>query len=144
VGGSVAKWLACWTQSLSGNSLRQTAHSHWCLCSPSSKIGSSPLKGCGGNCGPVCVFVDMRARRWFCGLTSLSAHLGRVTFECSVRRRGHCWPRSLRMPDGSMLLTLPQPPEWSVYFFYRLLISVCNIHTHTYIHLTALSPGLPG
>jgi len=21
-----------------------------CLCSPSSKIGSSPLKGCGGNC----------------------------------------------------------------------------------------------
>ena len=23
-----------------------------CLCSPSSKIGSSPLKGCGGNCGP--------------------------------------------------------------------------------------------
>jgi len=23
-----------------------------CLCSPSSKIGSSPLKGCEGNCGP--------------------------------------------------------------------------------------------
>ena len=23
-----------------------------CLCSPSSKIGSSPLKGCGGNCRP--------------------------------------------------------------------------------------------
>jgi len=23
-----------------------------CLCSPSSKTGSSPLKGCGGNCGP--------------------------------------------------------------------------------------------
>jgi len=22
------------------------------LCSPSSKIGSSPLKGCGGNCRP--------------------------------------------------------------------------------------------
>ena len=23
-----------------------------CLCSPSSEIGSSPLKGCGDNCGP--------------------------------------------------------------------------------------------
>ena len=23
-----------------------------CLCSPSSEIGSSPLKGCGGNCRP--------------------------------------------------------------------------------------------
>ena len=23
-----------------------------CLCSPNSKIGSSSLKGCGGNCGP--------------------------------------------------------------------------------------------
>jgi len=39
VGGSVAEWLACWTQAqkaqvqiavatLSGNSLRQTAHTH--------------------------------------------------------------------------------------------------------------------
>ena len=59
-GGSVAEWLAYWTQAqkaraqiavatLSGSSLRQTA---LCLCSPISKIGSSPLKGCGGNCRP--------------------------------------------------------------------------------------------
>jgi len=27
-GGSVAEWLACWTQTLSGNSLRQTVHTH--------------------------------------------------------------------------------------------------------------------
>ena len=32
---------------LSGNSLRQTVHTH----SPSSKIGISPLKGCGGTAG---------------------------------------------------------------------------------------------
>ena len=55
-GGSVAKWLACWTQAqkardqiaaaaLWGNSLRQTVR----FISPSSKIGSSPLKGCRGN-----------------------------------------------------------------------------------------------
>ena len=36
---------------LSGNSLRRSVHTHR-LRSPSSKIGSSPLKGCGGNCGP--------------------------------------------------------------------------------------------
>jgi len=59
----VAKWLACWTQAQKGpgsNRSRDavglqavTNCSHpLCLCSPSSKIGSSPLKGCGGNCGP--------------------------------------------------------------------------------------------
>ena len=58
--GLLDKWLACWTQAqkawvqisvatLSGNSLRQTVHTH---CSPSSRIGSSPLKDCRGNCGP--------------------------------------------------------------------------------------------
>jgi len=59
--GAVAEWLVSWTQAqkarvqiaattLLGNSLRQTAHTH--RASPSSKIGSSPLKGCGGNCRP--------------------------------------------------------------------------------------------
>ena len=58
--GSVAEWLACWTRcrrarvqiaaaTLSG----YASCSHpLCLCSPSSKTGSSPLKGCGGNCRP--------------------------------------------------------------------------------------------
>ena len=63
--GSVAEWLACWTQAqkariqiavatLSGNSLRQTVHTHCASVhqSSSNKIGSSPLKGCGGNCRP--------------------------------------------------------------------------------------------
>ena len=56
----VAEWLACWTQAqkawvqiavatLSGNSLRQTVHTHYL---PSSKISSSPLKGCRSNCRP--------------------------------------------------------------------------------------------
>ena len=35
-----------------GNSLRQTVSHPLCLCLPSSKIDSSPLKGCGGNCRP--------------------------------------------------------------------------------------------
>ena len=30
---------------------RQTGHTHR-ACLPSSKIGSSPVKGCEGNCGP--------------------------------------------------------------------------------------------
>ena len=58
---SVAESLACWTQAqkglgsdrsvtLSGNSLRQTVHTHRAL--PSSEIGSSPLKVCEGKCGP--------------------------------------------------------------------------------------------
>jgi len=28
MGGSIAEWLACWTQAQSGNSLRQTVHTH--------------------------------------------------------------------------------------------------------------------
>ena len=59
----MAEWLACWTQAqkapvqiavamLSGNSLRQHCSHSVCLCSPSSGIGISPLKGCGGNCRP--------------------------------------------------------------------------------------------
>ena len=61
-GGSVAEWLACWTQAqkawvqiaaatLSGNSLRQTVHTIVPLFTK-HKTGSSPLKGCGDNCGP--------------------------------------------------------------------------------------------
>ena len=53
---SVAEWLACWSQAQKGpGSVAATlsGNSHTlCLCSPNSKIGSSPLKGCGGNCGP--------------------------------------------------------------------------------------------
>jgi len=62
-GGSVAEWLACWTQAQMGpgsNRSRDAVglqswanYSHpLCLCSPSSKIGSSPLKGCRVNYRP--------------------------------------------------------------------------------------------
>ena len=62
-GGLLAEWLACWTQAQKGlSSNRSRGAVGWqswancshplCLCSPSSKIGSSPLKGCGGNCRP--------------------------------------------------------------------------------------------
>jgi len=37
---------------LLGNSLRQNCSHPSCLCSPSSKTGSSPLKGCVGYCRP--------------------------------------------------------------------------------------------
>ena len=56
LGGSVAECLACWTQARKGvgsNRSRDALCSHpLCLCSPSSEIGSSPLKGCEGNCRP--------------------------------------------------------------------------------------------
>ena len=73
-GGSVAEWLACWTQAqnawvqiaartLSGNSPRQTVHTHhasvhqaakwyWGYPVPVPQLPPRPLKGCGGNCGP--------------------------------------------------------------------------------------------
>jgi len=61
-----------------------------------------------------CVFVDMHARQWLFGLTSLLGRLGRVTLESSARRRGHYWLRSVHMPDGSMPLMSLRPLEWSV------------------------------
>ena len=61
-GGSVAEWLACWTQAqkawvqIAVATLSYANCSYpLCLRSPSSKIGSygsSPLKGCGGNYRP--------------------------------------------------------------------------------------------
>ena len=61
-GGSVAEWLACWTRAQKGPGSNGSLDCRvtvlgklftpLCLCSPSSKIGSSPLKGCGGNCRP--------------------------------------------------------------------------------------------
>ena len=57
-GGSVAEWLACWTQAQKGRvqiaaaTLSGNCSHPLCHCSPSSKNGSSPLKGCEGNCRP--------------------------------------------------------------------------------------------
>jgi len=64
--GSVAEWLACWTQAqkgpsgqvqiavatLSGNSLRQTVHTHRASIHQAAKLVAALFKGCGGNCGP--------------------------------------------------------------------------------------------
>jgi len=47
----VAEWLSCWTQA-SGNSLKQTAHTHRASVHQATN-GSGPLKGCEGNCRPV-------------------------------------------------------------------------------------------
>jgi len=54
-GGSVAEWLACWTQvqkarvqiaaaTLSGNSLRQTVHTHFASVRQSAKLVASLLR----------------------------------------------------------------------------------------------------
>jgi len=61
-GGSVAEWLACWTQAQKGLGWNRSRYAVWqqsqancshpsCLCSPNSEIGSSPLKGCGVTAG---------------------------------------------------------------------------------------------
>jgi len=55
-GGSAAKWLACWSQvqkawvqiavvTLSGNSLRQTVHTHCAPVHQAAKLVSRPVKG---------------------------------------------------------------------------------------------------
>ena len=49
-GGSVAEWLACWTQvqiaaaTLSGNSLRQTVHTHRASVHQASKLVAALLR----------------------------------------------------------------------------------------------------
>jgi len=65
LGGSVAEWLACWTQAqkgrrvqiaaatLSGNSLRQTVHTHRASVHQAAKLVAALFKGCGGNCRPA-------------------------------------------------------------------------------------------
>ena len=46
-GGSVAEWLACWTQAqkgLSGNSLRQTVHTHRASVHQAAKLVAALLR----------------------------------------------------------------------------------------------------
>jgi len=62
-GGSVAKWLACWTQAqralmvhiavatLSGNSLRQTVHTHCASVHLAAKLVAALLKVAGVTAG---------------------------------------------------------------------------------------------
>ena len=64
MGGSVAEWLACWTQSqkgpgsnrshdsLLGNSLRQTVHTHCASVHQAAKLVAALLRVAGGNCRP--------------------------------------------------------------------------------------------
>ena len=62
VGGSVAEWLACWTQAqkaqvqiaaatLSGNSLRQTVHSHCTSVHQTAKVVAALLRVAGVTAG---------------------------------------------------------------------------------------------
>jgi len=62
VGGSVAEWLACWTQAqkawvqiaattLSGNSLRQTVHTHCASVHQAAKLVAALLRIAGVTAG---------------------------------------------------------------------------------------------
>jgi len=62
IDGSVAKWLACWTQArrarvqivaatLSGNSLRQTAHTHRASVHQAAKLVAALLRVTGVTAG---------------------------------------------------------------------------------------------
>jgi len=46
-GGPVAEWLACWTQALSGNSLRQTVHAHRASVHQAAKLVAALLRVAG-------------------------------------------------------------------------------------------------
>jgi len=59
-------WVQITVKTLSGNSFRHDCSHPLCLYSPSSKTGSSPLKGCGSNCRPTARFVT----RIICRLTA--------------------------------------------------------------------------
>ena len=62
MGGSVADWLACWTHAqkawvqiaaatLSGNSLRQTAHTHFASVHQAAKLVAALLRVAGVTAG---------------------------------------------------------------------------------------------
>jgi len=60
LGGSVAEWIACWTQAqkvqiavatLSGNSLRQTAHTHCASVHQAAKLVAALLRIAGVTAG---------------------------------------------------------------------------------------------
>ena len=64
MGGSVAEWLACWTQTqkhlvqiavatLSGNSLRQTVHAHCASVYQAAKLVAALLRAAGVTAGLV-------------------------------------------------------------------------------------------
>jgi len=87
-----------------------------CLCSPSSKIGSSPPKGCGGNCGPG-------GKQW----QPTAGCMTHVTFRLTAKNRDQ-----LRNPIRSAIeYGLPLPFTLSVLSLFPSLPSV---------HLRSRSP----
>ena len=48
---SVAEWLACWTRTLSGNSLRQTVHTHRASVHQAAKLVAALLRVAGVTAG---------------------------------------------------------------------------------------------
>ena len=50
-GGSVAEWLACWTQTLSGNSLGQTVQTHCASVHQAAKLVAALLRVAGVTAG---------------------------------------------------------------------------------------------
>ena len=75
-GGSVAEWLACWTQAqkarvqiavatLSGNSLRQTAHTHCASVHQSAKLVAALLRVAGVTAGLAESNGSLPSGLWF-------------------------------------------------------------------------------
>ena len=97
-GGSVAEWLACWTQAqkdrvqiavatLSGNSLKQTVHTHHAFVQRAAKLVEPLLRVTGVTAGQAESNGSLPLGLWF---TSLAGWLPRTRISsgtlCSVIR----------------------------------------------------------
>ena len=127
--GSVAEWLACWTQAqkgpssiavatLSGNSLRQTVHTHCASVHRAAKLVAALLRVAGGNCGPG-------GKYW----QPTAGHKTHVTCRLNAKNRDQL--RSLRsvIEYG---LALPLPLSVVAFACNRSLCGLCRADTINY------------
>ena len=94
MGGSIAEWLACWTQvqkvqvqvavaTLSGNSLRQTAHTHCASVHQAAKSVAALLRVAGVTAGLAESNGSLPPGLW------LTSHVGRLTAKNRDQLRNH-------------------------------------------------------
>jgi len=151
-GASVAEWLACWTQAqkarvqiavatLSGNSLRQTVHTHCASVHQAAKLVAALLRVADLTAGLAESNGSLPSGLWF---TSPAGWLPRTGISSGTLRS--IIEYGLPLPFLHYILGLPSYVlEWIKLECSNL--ANCYIHTyiHTYIHpFNGPLPGLPG
>ena len=150
--GSVAEWLTRWTQHrrawvqiavemLSGNSLRQTVHTHRASVHQAAKLAAALLRVARVTAGLAESNGSLQPGLWLMSPASWLPRTGiRPGTLCSVIEYGLPLPFFLHTEPDTDKIIVNQSLQTAVLDFHKLTFQIRLTHTR----LTALYLGLPG